>query len=57
MKKFILNKALSQKTTQDTSNDQDNFVKETQMSQTSQIFKGGHWTDPQLSSDTSPTQM
>ena len=60
MKKFILKKAFSQTANQDDSDDhlsQDNFVKETQMSQTSQIFKGGHWTDPQLSSDTSPTQM
>ena len=60
MKKLILKKAFSQTsqtTNQDTSNNQDNFVKETQMSETSQIFKGGHWTDPQVSSDTSPTQM
>ena len=57
MKKLILKKAFSQTTNQDTSNNQDNFVKETQMSETSQIFKGGHWTDPQLSGDTSPTQM
>ena len=35
MKKLILKKAFSQTTDQDTSNNQDNFVKETQMSETS----------------------